>query len=60
MAGPLTLMLRTSLTSVIQLSIDLADNEFGWGDRDNDKARILSTSFASKDLTGAAYLFSSG
>ena len=49
-------MLRTSLISVTESSINLADNEFDKGDCGEDEAKILLIISTSQNLTGAGYL----
>ena len=51
-------MFRISLISVMQLSIDLANNKFGGSNCGENKTRILSALFMSKDPTRADYLTS--
>ena len=57
-AAPLTSMLRKSLTLVIQLLINMANDKFDRNNYGENEARILSASSASKDLTRAIYLTS--
>ena len=58
MAAAIALMLRTSPISVTQLSINLANDEFGENNYGKDEVTILSAFFASMDLTRAGYLTS--
>ena len=51
-------MLRTSPTSVTQLLIGVADDEYGRGNCGKDETRILSIFFTFKKSTQAGYLTS--